>query len=106
MRKVLSARGYAVLEADQADLALAQADGRGTPVQLVISDVILPGDTGGRALAELLSSRHPGMRFLFISGYTAGAVRHSGMLPEGVRFLQRPFSPEALSRAVREILDG
>ena len=106
MRKVLSARGYAVLEADQADLALVQADGRGTPVQLVISDVILPGDTGGRALAGLLSSRHPGMRFLFISGYTVGAVRHSGMLPEGARFLQRPFSPEALARAVREVLDG
>ena len=60
----------------------------------------------GARWPELLASRHPGMRFLFISGYTAGAVRHGGMLPEGARFLQRPFSPEALARAVREILDG
>ena len=106
MGRALSARGYTVLEAERADLALAQADGGGTPVKLVICDVVLPGGTGGRELAGLLASRNPGMRFLFISGYTAAAVRHSGMLPEGARFLQRPFSAEALARAVREILDG
>jgi DNA-binding NtrC family response regulator len=106
MRKALTVRGYTVLEADRAEMALAQADGQVASVQLVICDVILPGETGGRELAGLLSSRHPGMRFLFVSGYTAGAVRHSGMLPEGARFLQRPFGPEALARAVREALDG
>jgi len=106
VRKVLSDRGYTVLEAERADQALAQADGHGGSVQLVICDVILPGDMNGRALAGLLSSRNPGLRFLFISGYTAGAVRRAGMLPEGARFLQRPFSPEALARAVREVLDG
>jgi len=67
--------------------------------------VILP-ETGGGKLAGQLAGRHPGMRFLFVSGYTAGALRHSGMLPEGARFLQRPFSPQALARAVREALDG
>ena len=106
LSKVLGARGYTVLEADQAETALAQADGRGAQVQLVISDVILPGGMGGEALAALLASRHPGMRFLFVSGYTAAAVRHGGLLPPGARFLQRPFGPEALARAVREVLDG
>jgi PAS domain S-box-containing protein len=106
MSKVLGARGYTVLEADQAEAALAQADGRGAQVQLVISDVILPGGVGGKALAGLLASRHPAMRFLFVSGFTAGAVRHGGLLPESARFLQRPFGPEALARAVREALDG
>jgi DNA-binding NtrC family response regulator len=106
VRKALSARGYTVLEADRAELALAQADGHGAPVQLVICNAVLPGEMNAGALAGLLSSRHPGLRFLFISGYSAGAVRHGGMLPEGARFLQRPFSPEALARAVREVLDG
>jgi hypothetical protein len=46
------------------------------------------------------------MRFLFVSGFAAGAARHGGLLPEGARFLQRPFGPEALARAVREVLDG
>jgi two-component system cell cycle sensor histidine kinase/response regulator CckA len=68
--------------------------------------VILPGGVGGKALAGLLASRHPAMRFLFVSGFTAGAVRHGGLLPESARFLQRPFGPEALARAVREALDG
>jgi DNA-binding NtrC family response regulator len=106
MSKVLGARGYTVLEADQAETALAQADGRGSQVQLVISDLILPGVEGGKALAAVLASRHPAMRFLFVSGFTAGAMRHAGLLPEGARFLQRPFGPEALARAVREVLDG
>ena len=106
LSKVLGARGYTVLEADQAETALAQADGRGAQVQLVISDVILPGGVGGEALAALLASRHPGMRFLFVSGYTACAVRYGGLLPPSARFLQRPFGPEALARAVREVLDG
>ncbi len=104
MRKILTSCGYTVLEADQTDLALA--DGRWASVRLVICEVILPGEKGEGELAGLLASRHPGMRFLFVSGYTAGALRRCGMLPEGARFLQRPFGPQALARAVREALDG
>jgi PAS domain S-box-containing protein len=106
MRRALSACGYAVLEADRAEAALALADGHAAPVQLVICDAVLQGEAGAKALASLLASKQPGMRFLFVSGYTAGALRQGGMLPEGARFLQRPFSPERLARVVREILDG
>jgi PAS domain S-box-containing protein len=106
MRKILTGRGYTVLEADPTDLATDRAWAPGLPVQLAICDVVLPGQTGAGALARMLASRHPGARCLFVSGYTAGALRKSGMLAEGARFLQRPFGPQSLARAVREALDG
>jgi DNA-binding NtrC family response regulator len=106
MRRVLTSRGYTVLEAEPAEPDSTRVDGGGTPVQLGICEVRLQGGSGGRRLPELLASRYPGMRFLFVSGYAAGALRSSGALPEGARFLQRPFGPQALARAVREALDG
>jgi PAS domain S-box-containing protein len=109
MRTILAARGYAVLEADPAQLAPAEGPKPAVQVQvqvhLAICDVILPGQTGAGALAGKLASRHPGVRLLFVSGYTAGALRKNGLLPEGARFLPRPFGPQALARAVREALD-
>jgi hypothetical protein len=106
MRRILTARGYTVLEAEQSGPAPAQDGGRGVPVQLGICEVPLPGEGMAGRQPELLASRYPGMRFLFVSGYAAGALRHSGVLPAGARFLQRPFGPLALARAVREALDG
>jgi two-component system cell cycle sensor histidine kinase/response regulator CckA len=106
VRRVLASRGYTVLEADRASTALALVDGRGEPLQLVICDVVLPGGLGGRELARALAGRHPEARFLFISGYTPSAVLQGGLLAEGGNFLQKPFSPEALARKVREVLDA
>ncbi|MCJ7831638.1 MAG: ATP-binding protein [Dehalococcoidia bacterium] len=106
IRRVLASRGYTVLEADRAASALALVDGRGDPIPLIISDVVMPGGMGGRELAGVLAGRHPESRFLFISGYTPSAVLQGGLLEEGVHFLQKPFNPEALARKVREVLDG
>jgi PAS domain S-box-containing protein len=106
VRRVLTSRGYTVLEADQAESALTLTDGRTAPFRLAICDVVLPGRMGGRELAGELADRHPESRFLFISGHSAGAAQQAGLLEEGVPFLQKPFSPEALARKVREVLDA
>jgi CheY-like chemotaxis protein len=106
IRRVLASRGYTVLETDRAASALALVDGRGDPIPLIISDVVMPEGMGGRELAGVLAGRHPESRFLFISGYTPSAVLQGGLLEEGVHFLQKPFNPEALARKVREVLDG
>ncbi len=106
MRKILKESGYMVLEADPADSGPGQVDGRGVSVRLAICELHLPGAEAGSGLPGPLVTRYPGMRLLFVSGYTAGALRLSGTLPEGARFLQRPFGPQALARAVREALDG
>jgi signal transduction histidine kinase len=105
MRNILKERGYTVLEAGPADFGPGQADGRGASVRLAICELHLPGEAVGSGLPGPLVTRYPGIRLLFVSGYTAGALRQSGTLPEGARFLQRPFGPQALARAVREALD-
>jgi FixJ family two-component response regulator len=60
--------------------------------------------TSGRELAARLVKLHPGMKFLFMSGYTDNVIVHHGMLDEGVHFVQKPFSPEELAAKVREVL--
>jgi FixJ family two-component response regulator len=69
-----------------------------------LTDVILPG-MNGRVLAQQLSEQHPHTKVLYMSGYTDNAIVHHGVLAPGVAFLQKPFTPAALARAVREVLD-
>jgi FixJ family two-component response regulator len=70
----------------------------------VVTDVVMPRMTG-RALSEQLRALGPGLRVLFMSGYTDAAVLYQGLLEPGTAFLQKPFGPEALLRKVREVLD-
>jgi FixJ family two-component response regulator len=70
----------------------------------MLTDVIMP-DMRGQVLAELMLNRYRGMAVIFMSGYTDNALAHSGELPPGVTFLQKPFSPEVVLRKVREVLD-
>jgi two-component system cell cycle sensor histidine kinase/response regulator CckA len=105
-RRVLSAQGYEVLDADQGDSALAASDAHRGRLRLVITDLVLPGGLSGRELAEKLRAAHPQTRFLFISGFTAAAARQRGLLGPGGHFLLMPFSPMALARRVREVLDS
>jgi CheY-like chemotaxis protein len=104
-RHVLRQAGYAVLEAADGDEALRVAAGHAGPIHLVVSDVVMPGPAG-REVAEQLAGRHPGLRVLFVSGYTDDAVVRHGVLHERVNFLQKPFTPAGLARKVREVLDA
>lgn len=72
---------------------------------MLITDVVMP-EMNGRDLAILLKATQPGLKCLFSSGYTADVIAHSGVLDEGVHFLQKPFSLKTLATKVREALEG
>jgi PAS domain S-box-containing protein len=105
VRQVLRAGGYSVLEARDGAEALWLAGQHRGPVDLLITDVVMPG-LDGRGLAERLGQRYPGLSVLYLSGYTDDAVVRHGVLQEKVHFLQKPFAPDALARKVREVLDS
>jgi nitrogen-specific signal transduction histidine kinase len=100
----LRAHGYTVLEASTGTEALALVE-RGTRViDLLVSDVVMPG-LNGRDLAERFRVLRPGIPVLFISGHAETTIAHQGILDAGVEFLAKPFTPDRLARRVREILD-
>ena len=103
--RILAERGYAVLEASNGKEALDIAEKYAGEIHLVITDVIMPG-IGGKELASRLSSARPGMKVLFVSGYTDSAIGRHGVLDPGVSFLQKPFTIENLTRKVRAVLDA
>jgi PAS domain S-box-containing protein len=96
--------GYNVLEARTPEQALTIGRSHRGPLQLLVTDVVMPG-LSGRELATQLLRLRPDLRVLFISGYTDDAVVRSRALPMPSAFLQKPFSPAALARKVREVLD-
>jgi len=103
---VLKAQGYTVLTAPNGQDALRVADEhQGQPVALVITDVIMPR-MGGKAMAEWLQTTNPDLKILFTSGYTQDAIAHHGVLDEGIEFLPKPYTPAALTRKVRALLDA
>jgi PAS domain S-box-containing protein len=103
--EVLRGLGYRVLEARRPELALELMQEEGAPVRLLLTDVVMPG-MDGRQLAERLTARQPGLRVLYMSGYTGEAIARHGVLEHGTQLLQKPFTPEALARKVREVLDA
>ena len=104
-RRTLERQGYAVLEAADADAALALAAARGTAVKLILTDVVMPGSSGPDLVAKLTATLLPRARVLYMSGYTEEAVVRHGIEEHRVAFLQKPFSPETLARKVRDVLD-
>jgi PAS domain S-box-containing protein len=102
---LLEKLGYTVLEAENASQALTRARAHAGPIQLLVADVVMPG-ASGRELARLLAESRPETRVLYVSGYTDDAIVHHGMLEPGLNFLQKPFTPAALARKVRDVLDG
>ncbi len=104
MRRALAREGYNVLEASHGREALELAAAYDGPIDLLITDVVMPL-VSGKELAEQLTALRPGLPVLFVSGYSSEAVERRGVLtPESV-FLQKPILPDQLTRAVREILD-
>ena len=102
---LLAKLGYTVLDAESAEQALAVAGARQGPIHLLVADVVMPG-ASGRELARRLAQSRPETRVLYVSGYTDDAIVHHGMLEPGLKFLQKPFTPAALARKVREVLDA
>lgn len=97
--------GYTVLPAQSPEQALQIAkDYDADEIDLLITDIIMPG-ISGRALADSLSSIHPRMRCLYMSGYFGDAISNQGILDEGVNFIQKPFTIVDLTAKVREVLD-
>ena len=104
-RRMLEARGYRVLVAASGAVALRIADQAAGRIDLLLTDVIMPG-MSGREVALLLGPAHPNIRVLFVSGYTDESIVHEGILEPGIAFLQKPFTAEALARKVRDVLDA
>jgi two-component system, cell cycle sensor histidine kinase and response regulator CckA len=104
-QNAIKLRGYRVLSARDAADALRIADGHPGPIHLLVTDVVMP-DMGGRQLADAVRTRRPGIRVLFMSGYTDEAVFQHGKIPATEAFIQKPFSPLGLARTVRTVLDG
>ena len=103
--KMLTLQGYTVLVAETPSEAIRLAEENAGVIDLLMADVIMP-EMNGRALAENLVKRFPGLRCLFMSGYTADVIAHHGVLDEGVSFIQKPFTTKALAHKVRETLSG
>ena len=101
--RILGRLGYKVLQAGNGTEAIAEAQGYGDRIDLLLTDVVMPG-MNGNELATQLILHHPGMKVLFTSGYTENVISHHGVLAEGVSFIGKPYTLSALATKVREVL--
>ena len=102
---ILEGLGYRVLGAGTPGEAARLAESNQGAIDLLITDVIMP-KMNGKELSRRLSALYPGMKCLYMSGYTAEAISSRGLLEEGVHFLSKPFTTEQLAAKVRQVLDG
>ncbi|PYR26870.1 MAG: two-component system sensor histidine kinase/response regulator, partial [Acidobacteria bacterium] len=105
VRLMLERTGYRVVEAGNPKEALRLANEFGRPIDLLLSDVIMP-ESEGPPLFNRLVREHPAVRVLYMSGYADEAIVRHGVLVEGTPFLQKPFTPRALTQKVRDVLDA
>jgi CheY-like chemotaxis protein len=103
-REILEGSGYTVLQACDPQEAVLMAERHAGPIRLLLTDVIMPRQSG-RALAERLRPLRPEMHVLYMSGYTNEAIVRHGVLEPDTMFIQKPFTPAALGQKVREALD-
>jgi two-component system cell cycle sensor histidine kinase/response regulator CckA len=105
VRIALQAKGYTILEAGEGGEALSLAGQHQGTIDLLVTDLVMP-EMSGRELAERLKALRPGIKVLFMSGYTDDAVIQQGVLMAQAEFISKPFSPSILASRVREILDN
>ena len=105
VREILEGAGYAVLESSDPEEALLRVSTQGGPIHLMLTDVVMPR-MSGPDLAKSVRVARPDMKVLFRSGYTDETRGMHGVLAAGIRFIQKPFSADALCLKVREAIDG
>jgi PAS domain S-box-containing protein len=103
-KRILTKLGYRAMIAGTPEKAIRLVEEYPGDIHLLVTDVVMP-QMNGRALAERLVAIKPGMKCLYMSGYTANVIVHRGVLDEGVHFLQKPFTTDDLASKVREALD-
>ena len=103
-KMMLEELGYTVLTADSPNEAIKLAEQYAGDIHLILTDVVMP-EMSGRDLQKRLSDLRPGIKCLFMSGYTANVIAHRGILDEGVHFLQKPFFMNDLAAKVRKAME-
>ncbi len=103
--EMMTQLGYHAITAEDGDRALVLLHG-GTVVDLLFTDVVIPGEVGSRELARRAKAILPGLKVLYTSGYTENAVIHHGRLDPGVELLSKPYPIEELARKIRAVLDA
>jgi signal transduction histidine kinase/CheY-like chemotaxis protein len=102
---ILRSLGYRVLEAPDGDEGLRVFGTHAAEIEMLLTDVVLPGKVRGRELAERITAVRPEVKVLFMSGYTENSIVHHGRLDDGVHLLGKPFKREQLARKVAEVLE-
>ena len=105
VRLALASGGYQVLETPNPESALSTCASYDGPIHLLLTDVVMP-DMSGPQVAEKVTALRPDIKVLYMSGYTDDAIVHHGVLSQEMPFLQKPFSPGALRKKIREVLGG
>ena len=104
-REILEEHGYTVIEASSGSAALQALERHTGSLDLILTDLVMSG-MSGRELADHISRMRPGMKVLFMSGYTDDALGHHGDLESGTAFVEKPFTIDGLLRKVRDVLDS
>ena len=102
-RRLLARQGYTVVVAGDAEEAIRRFD-ENPSIDVLLTDVVMPGASGPELVGQLMA-RRPGLKVIYMSGYTDDAIVHHGVLNPGIAFLHKPFTSDALGRKIREVLD-